>query len=98
MDKSPDLGRGQVGVTETIVVGELSRMGRATAPVEICRCADDKSPNLAEPPRDHAGIRQSGDPQRHVEPAADEVENFVAEMEIDRYFRVCRNSGRIGAT
>jgi len=60
--KAPDLGRGRIGVAKTIVVSELGRMGRATPPVEIRWRADDESPNLAQPPRNQAGIPQNGDP------------------------------------
>jgi hypothetical protein len=63
-------------------------MGRAASPVEIRRCADDRAPDLAEPPRDQAGVPQSGNPQGQIEPTADEVDHFIAEMEIDRHLRM----------
>ena len=62
MDKAPDLGRGQVGIAETIAVREFSRMGRTAPPVKLLRCADNEPPNLTQPPRDQAGIRKSGNP------------------------------------
>jgi hypothetical protein len=70
------------------VVREFSRMGRTAPPVKILRCADNEPPNLTQPPRDQAGIRQSGDPQSHIEAAADEIDYFVAKTKIDRHLRI----------
>ena len=86
--KTPDFGRRQVGAAETLMIGEFGWMGRAASPVEIRWCPDDKAANLTQSARNQGRIRQSGDPQGHVESAADEVDDFVTQMDIDHHFRI----------
>ena len=69
----PDAGRGEIGVTEASVVGEVHRMRRPAVALEIRRRRHGVARHGAEPSRDQRGIRQPGDAQTRIEAVAENV-------------------------
>ena len=68
--------------------GEVSRMRRPPAAGEIIRCADQQAPNVTKAPGHYARIRKGGDAQREIETAADQFDDLIAEMQVDRDLRI----------
>src|SRR5437868_3498898 len=76
---------------------EVSRMRGPPAAREIIRCADQQSPDLTEAPRHHGRIRKGGNAQRQIEAAADQLDRLIAQMQVDRDFRIgVEESGKRG--
>ena len=60
----------------------------APVALEIGRGGDEVATDIAQPPRPQGGIRQRRDAQGGIEPGADEIDQLVAQMQIDRNVRV----------
>ncbi len=73
----------QVGVAQTGMRSKIARVAGATIPVEIARRSYEQAPHLAEPSRPQAGVRERGNPQCEIEPAAYHIHERVTQMQID---------------
>jgi hypothetical protein len=81
--KAPDIALGPVRTAKTVMSGEVLWMpGTATAR-KIGRRCDDEAPNGGKPFGDQRGIFQHRNAQRCIKAAADQVNLFVARMQID---------------
>ncbi len=90
----PDVRRREIGVAEASVLGELHRMRRPPVLLQIGGRCDGVARHAAEPPRDQRGIRQPRDAQAGVKPLADQIDRGVAQMQVDRHFRIGRQKLR----
>ena len=70
------------------MVHEVARMGGAPVALEIGRGGDEVTAHATQPPRPQGGIGQCGDAQSGIEPCADQVDQLIAQMQIDRNARV----------
>ena len=70
------------------MVHEVAWMGGAPVALEIGRGGDEVAADIAQPPRPQGGIRQRRDAQGGIESGADEVDQLIAQMQIDRNVRV----------
>src|SRR4029079_18081200 len=88
VDETPDVRRRQIGVAEAGVAHEVAWVGWASILLEIGGCCDEIAAHATKPPRPQRGIRQRGDAQGGVEALPDQVDELIAQMKIDRNFRV----------
>ncbi len=65
------------------MLGEVERMGRPSAPLEVCGRGDQEAGDAAEPPCHQGRIREGGDAERRVEAVADDIDGGIAQMQID---------------
>src|SRR5690606_37973006 len=84
----PPAGLGTVGVDHAVVVNQLLRMFRHTAPLQVGgRCADDAARGR-DLSGDEPGVLQLGHPQRQIETFLDDVDAPVLEAEFEANLRV----------